>query len=175
MRVEAAVMRKAIALVLVLLIAAAAWWYASPIWTLREMREAAQAHDAARLSRHVDYPALRTDLKADLAGYAMRHARANPQDAGANFAAALSSAFLGPVVDAVVSPQGVAAMFAHEDQVAKAGEVVPVKAGDHPVIERDDLDTFRVHGANASKGALVFRREGLSWKLAGVDLPQSGD
>jgi hypothetical protein len=162
-------MRKIIVAVLIVLIAAGAWWYASPIWTLRAMQNAAKAHDAARLSGYVDYPALREDLKGDLGAYVMRESAGAPQDGGAKLGAAIALAFLGPVVDAIVTPQGVAAMFAQQGKDAKA---VPVTTGDHPVIERDGLDSFRVHGEDASKGSLVFRRAGLGWKLVGVDLPQ---
>lgn len=164
-------MRKIVAALLVLLLAAAAWWYASPIWTLHAMQAAAKDHDATRLSAHVDYPALREDLKGDLGAYVMSESAKAPAGAW-NLGAALAMAFLGPVLDAVVTPQGVAAMLAQQDKDPKAAKPVPVSTGDHPVIERDGLDTFRVHGKDAAKGALVFRRHGLGWKLAGVDLPR---
>ena len=53
-------------MVLAMALAAAGWWFGSPWWTLREMRAAADAHDAARLSYYIDYPALRADLKGEL-------------------------------------------------------------------------------------------------------------
>ena len=167
-------MRKIVAAVLVLLIVAAAWWYVSPIWTLRAMRDAAKDHDAARLSAYVDYPALREDLKADMGRYVMSEAAKHSGDAGSKLGAVIATAFLGPVIDAAVSPQGVEAMFAAENrQDFQAPKPVPVTAGDDPIIERDGLDSFRVHGKDASKGALVFHRSGLGWKLVGVDLPAS--
>ncbi len=109
-------MRKIVAAVLVLLIVAAAWWYASPIWTLRAMRDAAKDHDAARLSAYVDYPALREDLKADLGRYVMSEAAKRPGDAGSKLGAVIATAFLGPIVDAAVSPEGVEAMLAVQNR-----------------------------------------------------------
>ena len=167
-------MRKIVAAVLVLLIVAAAWWYASPIWTLRAMRDAAKEHDAARLSAYVDYPALREDLKADLGRYVMSEAAKRPGDAGSKLGAVIATAFLGPIVDAAVSPEGVEAMLAVQNRKeSQAPRPVPASAGDDPVIDRDGFDSFRVHGKDASKGALVFHRSGLGWKLVGVDLPAS--
>lgn len=165
-------MRKIVAVIVILLIAAGAWWYASPLWTLHAIQGAAKAHDADRLSAYVDYPALRQDLKGDLGAYMMSESPKSPQGGGANLGAAIAMAFLGPVVDAVVTPQGVAAMFAQQDKTPNAAKAVPVSTGDHPVIERDGLDSFRVHGKDAAQGALVFHRYGLGWKLAGVDLPR---
>lgn len=166
-------MRKIVAAVLVLLIVAAAWWYASPIWTLRAMRDAAKDHDPARLSAYVDYPALREDLKADLGRYVMSEAAKRSGDAG-KLSAVIATAFLGPIVDAAVSPEGVEAMLAVQNRKdSQAPRPVPASAGNDPVIDRDGFDSFRVHGKDASKGALVFHRSGLGWKLVGVDLPAS--
>jgi hypothetical protein len=165
-------MRKIIVAIVVILIVGGLWWYASPIWTLQAMRDAAKNHDEAKLSAHVDYPALRADLKRDLGAYVAAEAVKNSSEGG-RLTANIATAFLGPVVDAAVSPAGVEAMFASEDRTAAAvGSPARVTAGDHPVIERDGLNSFRVHGADLSKGALLFRREGLGWKLVGVDLPR---
>jgi hypothetical protein len=165
--------RKLIAALIVILIAVGAGWYASPIWTLSAMRDAAKAHDAERLSAHVDYPALRADLKQDIGAYVTAEAARGSPVEGGNLAAGIALAFIGPVIDAAVSPKGIEAMFVAEDRSASGARVnaVPVSTGDHPVIERGGFNSFRVHGQDASKGALVFRREGLSWKLVGVDLP----
>lgn len=165
-------MRKIVAAVIAVLIAAAAWWYVSPIWTLRAMRDAAKQHDAARLSAYVDYPALREDLKAKLGRYMSNEAAKVSGNAGSKLGAAIATAFLGPVVDAAASPEGVEAMFAVESgEKNGASKRAPVTAGGHPVIDRDALASFHVHGEDASKGALIFRLEGLRWKLVGVDLP----
>lgn len=173
-------MRKIVAALAVLLLAAFGWWYASPLWTLHAMRDAATHHDAARLSAYVDYPAVRAKLKSDLGGDAARVAASHPGDGGAQLGAAIAAAFLGPVIDALVTPEGVAAMFARQDRAAAngataapqpTGKALPVSAPDHPVIEREGLDRFRVHDKDPGKGALEFRRSGLGWKLVGVDLP----
>jgi hypothetical protein len=165
-------MRKIVAIVILVAIIVGAWWYASPIWTLRAMRDAAKDRDQAKLSAYVDYPALRADVKHDIGDYAAAKAGKRFGEPGRALAAYIN-AFGDSAVDAVVSPAGVVAMFASEQQIEAAGGRVrvPVKAGDHPVIERDGFSSFRVHGEDVSKGALVFHREGLGWKLAGVDFP----
>ena len=166
-------MRKIMAVVLVILIAAGAWWYFSPIWTLQSMRNAAKDHDTARLSEHVDYPALRENLKASLPRYVASQAAKISDNAAGKFGAVIAGAVLRPVIEATISPEGVEAMFAAESSTrGRLSEHVPVTAGDHPVISRDGLSSFRVHGEDPSRGALVFHLEGLRWKLVGIDLPQ---
>ncbi len=164
-------MRKAVAAILVLLIVIAGWWYASPIWTLREMRDAAKTHDSARFSAYVDYPALRESLKVGLRRAANGEA-GKQSDPVQSIGAAAAFLFVGPIVDSVVTPKAVEAAFvADENRPASSLKTLPVTADEHAVIERAGLDTFRVHGTDASKGALVFHLEGLRWKLAGIDLP----
>jgi hypothetical protein len=168
-------MRKVVALFALVVIIAIAWWYASPVWTLRAMGDAAKDRDQAKLSAYVDYPALRADVKHDMGDYASAKAGKRFGEPGRALAAYIANAFGDPAVDAVVSPAGVEAMFASEQQIEAAGGRLqaPVHAGDHPVIERDGLSSFRVHGRDATKGALVFHREGLGWKLVGLDLPSN--
>ena len=166
-------MRKAVAAILVALIVVAGWWYVSPIWTLREMRDAAKTHDSARFSAHVDYPALRDSLKDGLRRAAIGET-GKQSDPVRSIGAAAVSLFVGPIVDSVVTPKAVEAAFvADQNRPASSLKALPVTADEHAVVARDGLDTFRVHGTDASKGALVFRRHGLGWKLAGVDLPKA--
>lgn len=166
-----------LAIVVLALIAAGAWWYASPWWTLQAMRDAARERNEAKLSAYVDYPALREDVKGDLRQFALGEtAKAQPGGL-ANLGAALAVAVIDPLVDAAVSPAGVQAMFAQE-QTAKTASTrdapLTVKAPDKPVIDREGLNAFRVRNQDPSKGALVFHRFGLGWKLVGIDFPRTG-
>jgi len=163
--------RKAVAAILVVLIVVAGWWYVSPIWTLREMRDAAKTHDSARFSAHVDYPALRESLKIGLRRAAISEAGKQSEPIG-SLGAAAASLFVGPIVDSLVTPKAVEAAFvADANRPADSLKTLPVTADDQAIIARAGLDTFRVHGTDASKGALVFHRYGLGWKLAGIDFP----
>ena len=67
-------MKQWIALVLVVLLALAAYVIAGPYMTVRAIRTAVKQQDAAALSRQVDFPALRTSLKAQLADRLLRKA-----------------------------------------------------------------------------------------------------
>ena len=166
-------MRKAVAAILVALIVIAGWWYVSPIWTLREMRDAAKAHDSGRFSAYVDYPALRDNLKASLRRAAIGEAGKQSDPIG-SLGAAAASLFVAPIVDSVVTTRAVEAAFvADANRPASSLKALPVTADEHAVVARDGFNTFRVHGKDASKGALIFHRYGLRWKLAGIDLPKA--
>ena len=149
------------------------WYVFSPLWTLKQMRAAADARAADDLAAHVDLPALREDLKSELSVALVAQARHDKSGAGA-LGAAVGLAMLDTVVDGFVSPAGIRLMFASAaGGDASPGGRPPARMGSSGFrIERDGLAGFRVLPVDPTNGgALVFRRYGLEWRLAGVDLP----
>src|ERR1051325_859350 len=99
-------MRRAVFLVVFLIVACAAWAYVSPRLAAKPFRDAVVAGDANGLTAIVDFPALREQLAADLrAAVPQRSPTPNP------LRAALGAELGGVVSDAAmerfVSPQGV--------------------------------------------------------------------
>lgn len=168
-------------LVLGVVIAAGLGWYEfSPLYTLNEMRKAADEGNGAKLSNHVDFQALKRDLKGDLRRAILIEAgrQGAEHDPWIKFGGDLAVAFAGPGVDMLVTPEAVQAMFDARKAAATAApepgsptRPIPVsipKQG--AVIERTGLSEFKVRSPG-KEGAAVFRRYGLGWKLAGVDMP----
>ena len=171
---------KSVALVFGLVIAALVGWYEfSPLYTLSEMREAAAAGNSAKLSRWVDYQALKIDLKGELRREILLEA--NRRGTGDNPFAKLAVALVPLGVDWVVTPESVQAMFDAKSAASTTGRgpaardskigVMPVAIPKVDiVIERHGLSEFKVK-TKGKDGAAVFRRYGFGWKLAGVDMP----
>lgn len=156
-----------------MLLAGGAWWFGSPWWTLKAMREAAAAHDEPALSAYVDYPALRESMKAQVTK------QVGGSELG-DVGTAIAGIIVGPLIDAAVTPQGVQAMFRADDMRLKAGETPETAGGhlpkvpqakDNPLVERKGLGEFTLRGREAGSATLVFHRDGLGWRLAGVELP----
>ena len=88
----------------------------------------------------------------------------------------------GPLIDAAITPQGVEAMFAAgklrkgaESRAEAPTVLLPRLPSDseRPIVERDGLNQFRVYDRKTPAGKMLFRRDGLGWKLAGVTLPEA--
>ncbi len=192
-------MKKILIAIAVVMVAAGGWYYGSPLWTLKAMRDAAVAKDSAALSAYVDYEALRTDLKGDMRRSMMAEMGKQPENPFGAIGMAIAMKLIDPMIEAMVTPEGVEALFAGQrggddaDDTASgpgsdgsagsgAAEAAPGSGpsarpslasagpGDDPEIDRISLDEFRVRGGGKD-GELIFRRHGLGWKLAGVDLP----
>jgi hypothetical protein len=168
-------MRKIIAALIALMIAVGVWWYASPLWTLRQMREAAEQGDARKLSRYVDYPAVREDLKAEFRRAMMAEMIKGESNGFEALGSAFALAMIDPMIDAIVTPEGVEAMFSQERRAkaaAKKGPQLPEASG-NPIIDREGFDRFVVRDKDPTKGSLIFERSGAGWKLSGLDMPPS--
>ncbi len=201
-------MKKIIVAIAVVMMAAGGWYYASPLWTLKAMRDAAAAKDSAALSAYVDYEALRTDLKGDMRRSMINEMGKQPENPFGAIGMAIAMNLIDPMIEAMVTPEGVEALFAGQRSAdgaenaasgtasdgsagrkaagaARGGRaekhapgsgpsarpsLASAGPGDNPEIDRISIDEFRVRGGGKD-GELIFRRHGLGWKLAGVDLP----
>ena len=174
-----------IMLVVGLLIAAFVGWYEiSPRYTLNEMRKAAEAGNATKMSNWVDYQALKIDLKGELRREILLEAnrRGADSDPLAKLGAEVAVALVPIGVDLVVTPEAVQAMFDAKSAASTTGRgpgaratngvaVMPVGIPKQDfVLERHGLSMFKVK-TKGKDGAVIFRRYGLGWKLAGFDVP----
>ncbi len=161
------------------------WFYLTPYHAVDDMRRAAKEGDQARFSTYVNYPQLRSNLKLELQTK-MQQKLGTQQDSSvlASLGATLANALLEPMVDALVTPQSVAAMMAGQ-KVATGDK--PLHAQNPPASEGQrgatdvvyryqSLNRFIVAikktASNEQPVELVFEREGLaSWKMIALHLP----
>lgn len=163
-------MKRLFVLAVLLILAGGGWFVGSRLYAVHDLAAAARDGDSARLERRVDFPAFRASLKGEVGdviaerGLPGLDPRIDPRlskvlaRAGADFA-----------IDRFVNPETLGQLV----RTGQAGDVTVATHSDErePVewrIEGGDLHTFRVTGPEA-QGALVFRRDGLGWRLAGIE------
>ena len=164
----------------ILLIAlAAAWYFISPAMALSGLKEAALAGDKAELEERVDFPAVRDSLKSQFKAHMLKEvAKSGEENGFAAFGAMLAMSLADSLVDAAVTPDGIKTMvengkLANPQTSAAPATVATAKPVDWQ-IERQGFDRFRaVPKSEDSKGeaALVFKRDGLGWRLIDIDMP----
>ncbi|CAB3779102.1 DUF2939 domain-containing protein [Pararobbsia alpina] len=101
-------------LIAIVVVVAGATSYASPYWTLREMRGAIADKDADAFSSHVDFAALRESIRGQV--MIAMHARLDTPEIKGNPLAGLGMllgmALMNQVIDTIVSPAGVMTLMA---------------------------------------------------------------
>ena len=177
-------MKKWIALALVLLLALGGYVAAGPYLAINGIREALAEQDTGKLERHVDFPALRVSIRAQLEDAMARRAGS---DVSSNlfgaFALSVASNLLGTGVDAMVTPLGIGALLQGRTMWKKSvgdtvdgdtyGEAVPadpLKQAEHRY-ESPSRFTATVRDEDGDPVVFVFKRSGLTWKLADIRLP----
>jgi hypothetical protein len=152
----------------------AAWLYVSPYLAYRKLTRAADRGDVEALNEVVDFPALRTSFKENLKTVVAREISSEPDNPFAAMGGALAGMLTSRVVDAAVTPAGIAALTRGNDPTESDSRGDGER--ENTSVERDrryeGLNRFAVRYMDKENGgeqfALILRRDGLGWKLSGV-------
>jgi hypothetical protein len=176
----------AAAAAVLLLAALVGVYFASPYMALGALRTAMQNHDRDRLEELVDFPSVRENLKTDLKAVMARRMAEDPEmkdNPFAGLALMMAPALVDRMVEAAVTPEGLARISAEGADVevgggsgaseAKSGKA---KAGPKRKVRGAyaGLNRFRVEQPldKGEKVTWVLRRQGLfGWRLVRVELP----
>lgn len=171
-------------LVVLGLLALLAYLYATPYLTVISLRAAAEARDAAAISDHVDYPALRQSLKDQLNSHMMvSMAKEMDDNPFAALGAAFASMMVDGLIEGLITPTGLANLMAGEsiDEASESGgsSSSGSSADDRELFPGatmgyDGMSRFVVTAMNDSgeTADFVFKRHGIfSWKLSEMVMP----
>jgi hypothetical protein len=177
-------MKKWIALAMVLLLALFGYMAAGPYLAINGIRTALAEQDTSKLERHVDFSSLRVSIKAQVEDSLARRAGSEMQSnlLGA-IALSVAGNMLGSGVDAMVTPTGIGALLQGRSMWKKSlGDTVdgdtygkpvpadPLKNAEHHY-ESLSRFTATIRDEDGKPVIFVFKRNGLSWKLADIRLP----
>lgn len=172
-----------ISIVGIVLLVLLGWFYYTPFIAYDSLKKATERSDAKAVSEYVDFPSLRESVKswvkASMINAMVKEMKDNPF---AGLGLLMVNAMVDPMVDAMISPAGIAAMM--EGQTPKPDENNGSEEQDGGGSSRakDAADvtmgytSFNQFEVTAKGGkdfevAQIFRRYGFTWKLAEVRLP----
>jgi hypothetical protein len=173
-----------LAILLVLLVAIGGYVAAGPYLAIHGISEAIEKRDTAQLSRYVDFPALRANLKAQLSDYVVRRGGPELQSSllGA-VALGVAGDLAGAGVDTLVTPAGIGALLQGQDVWKRAtGDTAgsdtwapPTPArplqGAHHRYESFSRFTATTQTRDGRAIVFVLSRDGLQWRLSNILLP----
>lgn len=173
--------KKAVTIVVTLMVALGAYWYLSPYVALRSLRAAAMAKDADAVNDHVDYPKVRESIKGQMAAMMADKLGSTSEGGAESLGAAFGMAMLGPMVDAFVRPEMVMKSMQDGKFQPKLGGSKSSEGASTPDevkwdIQRKGMNKVIAYGQapgdTGSKPGFVFERVGFAdWKLTEVRLP----
>ncbi|UWX04597.1 DUF2939 domain-containing protein [Pseudoxanthomonas sp. NC8] len=162
-----------------------AWVAAGPWLAIRGIEQAIERRDAAALERHVDFPRLRVNLKAQLED---RMVRAAGEDVAGNLfgavALAMAGGATGVAVDTLATPAGIGALLQGHALWQRAGghtaggdtwaATEPARPLQGARLRYESLSRFTgtIEHASGSRTVFVLQRQGLRWRLVDIRLPE---
>lgn len=143
----------------------------SPYFSFWRFTEALKSGDKESLIERVDFPAIRASLKKQLGA---RFAPAQPAGKRNAFSV-VSPSIIDALVDAFVTPEGLAALIAKPKSVEDIG----ASANDRPMPKGFDWSKVRYAFFTGARDfsidvegtRLRFRFTGFGWRLRNIDLP----
>lgn len=153
-----------------------AWYWASPFFAVAGLRNAAVRGDTRELNEVIDFPRLREEIKTQfssiLIGTMSENLRGNPFAA---FGIALATKLTDVMVDAMVTPAGIAALVdPRKDRTSDEVSGFSLMFSRDFDVRRQGLSSFEFYLANEREKnpTLRFDRDGLQWRLVSLQLPK---
>lgn len=160
------------------LIPGGAWYLVSPSMAMSGLKTAALAGDKQELKDRVNFPALRGSLKDQFRAVMVAEmAKQKDDNPFGALGMALASAMVDPLIDAVISPEGIKAMVENGRMRGPNDAAANPKDEVEWSIERKGFDRFiaRPETDNPKAPSLVFARDGLGWDLVDIEIPGEAD
>jgi hypothetical protein len=164
-------------------------YYLLPYYTAFQIKEAIDEKNVKKLNNHVDYPALRENLKNQLNAYLVTNAVSeevdNPFTA---LAIPLMAVFAGKMIDGMITPEGIIALAEQDseeknenrDSNLKEPTIENIKnlaviVFQNPNLGYETLSRFRItiEKDNGDDNEFYLTRSGLEWKVTEINLPKS--
>ncbi len=154
-----------------------------PYRTVDAIGDAIDGQDAAALARQVDFPALRSSLKAQLTDRLVREAGEDVQaSALGTIGLSIAGGLVGGVVDTMVTPPGLGALMEGRkvgkrftDTFSTPSSTTAAQkpfAGAAYRYESSSRFTATVETAKHQPVVFVITRDGLRWRLSDIRLPR---
>lgn len=179
-------MKKILWLLVLLSLATAGYVAAGPHITILEIKTGIAERDSGKLSENIEFPRLRQNMKnqfnAEIAGKIPVELQDNPFAA---FGTALASKMVDGLVEALVTPEGLAKAMKGKrpsqqpspdtDRTPESGETQEQKDDvfQNARYSYDSLTQFSIWMPNedGTETRFVLERQGLSWKLVNIIMP----
>lgn len=143
---------------------------------MQGLRDAALAGDKDELRERVDFPAIRESLKSQMRAMMVAEMAKEKDNPFAAMGMAFVGAIIDPMIDSMVSPDGIKVMVESGKMKDPDKSVADQTKGEGAVweIERKGLDRFVAHPkaeAGEQVPTLIFKRDGLGWDLVDIEAP----
>jgi Protein of unknown function (DUF2939) len=152
-------------------------YIASPYYSVWRFGETLRAHDMEALAARVDFDAVRASLKQQIRDHFLGVLTKKKKDRLAQFLSTEGNDPLGQIIDAYVTPEGLAALISDPAPIKKANSISSLPSLESAPRQIDWSKARHAFFTSPRDFAiehegikLRFRFNGLGWKLHALDL-----
>jgi hypothetical protein len=165
-------------IIIALLVALLLLYVASPYYSIWRFSEALRTHDLNALSARVDFNAVRGSLKEQIRDHFLGVLKKKKKNRLAQFLAANAGDPLDKIIDAYITPEGLAALIADPAPLKNASSISSLPGIGEARSSEIDWSKFQHAYFTGLRSFVVehegtklrFRCNGLGWKLHELDL-----
>jgi Protein of unknown function (DUF2939) len=150
--------------------------YYAPYLTLNSIKNAAENRNPDALSQSINFPELRMSIKENIKAQALKKIAKNENGQVPKRTSELVEKAISPVVDRLVTPEGIEQIMFDKIPEAKIDLTKLDKdlAKSQIRMGYESLDRFVVHITNKTDRSkdvsLILKRDGIAWKLTKIDI-----
>jgi Protein of unknown function (DUF2939) len=147
------------------------WLFVAPALAANELQNALRDNDPININKTVDFPALRDNLRVTLSSNLAAQNGTSTLEPAQALQSAFAGLIAGPIIDAIVTPAGLSALF--------KGGIGSLNGGTNATIRvssgLQSLDRYAVTLTDTNNPesvvTLVLMPRGLQWKLVSIGFP----
>ena len=150
--------------------------YYEPYLTLNSIKNAAENRNADALSQSINFPELRMSIKENIKAQALKKIAKDGSGQTPKTTSELVEKTVSPVVDKLVTPEGIERVMFDKVPEAKIDLTQLDKdlAKSKIRMGYESFNLFVVHITNKADRSkdvsLILKRDGITWKLAKIDI-----
>ncbi|MDO8329389.1 MAG: DUF2939 domain-containing protein [Fluviicoccus sp.] len=158
------------------------WIYQTPYRAIERMETAIHDRNTEQLNRRIDYPKVRSSLKASLGAGLSTSLLGRQSDSGMQaFANMFAAAMLNPMIDALVTPEGLELLLQADIPDPKSSAKPDAASPDKTIAINKHYDGINRFVMTVSRQTVptvtvnfIFERESLTdWILREITIPDS--
>lgn len=157
----------------------AIYLYASPYIVLNNIKKAAEQEDADKLSGYIDFPSVKQSMKDQVKAFMIEEIASSEQEDGFEaLGTMLATAMVDPIIDGVVTPDGVALMLQGQELDIGLNEKSESKseAKDREIDYKTSYLSFnrfkvQINDEDDAEKSIdvIMHRDWFSWKVTSIN------
>lgn len=192
-------MKKLSVLLILAILALVGWFFASPYWTLYQLKTAVQAQDIDGMVQYVDFPSVRNDLKDQLKSELSNNIQPTENNGFEMLGTAIVMAAVDGMIDQMITPNAIKTVLegktladnlgkslnsnglddnADDSTDANADNATPAETAPKLQFDTDYQNAnqlaVNIRTEDQKDAKVILTREGLfGWKITQIKLPPS--